>query len=152
MSSANALQLPTNGTAHSRTPLNLLREEAKTTPQHTESSVTELVLTQHSTDHDNLILPMIAHFSRTSERWITWITDAPVDIAQVKKYDVDTRKLRIIRTNNTADARWMAWEALNNGTSHTVIAALGHINKDELHHLKNASHQGGSHGLFISYR
>lgn len=154
MSSAAALQI-SSSTAF--TNQNTGSDAApQATAQHAapqkDSSITELVFTRHSPDDNQLLLPMLAHFSRMTNRWITWIVSSPVDGRELAEYGVDTGKLRIIYSRNTADTRWMTWEALNNGTSHTVIATPGHINSNELTFLKQASRNGGSHGLLIHYR
>lgn len=141
MSSASALQITqTNAAA----PLSAQLIQ--------ESSVTELVFTRHSPGDNQMLLPMLAHFSRNSDRWITWIVSSPVNARELVDYGVDTEKLRIIYSHSAADSRWIAWEALNNGTSHTVIATPGHLNNDELGFFKQASENGSSHGLFIHYR
>ncbi|WP_439134166.1 cell division inhibitor SulA [Pseudomaricurvus sp.] len=116
------------------------------------SSITELVLTQHSPDAQMLLLPMLAHLSRNAERWITWITDAPVNRDELASYGVDTDKVRIIRSQSDESTRWILWEALNTGTSHTVIATLNELNENSFHHLETAAQAGESRALLIRYR
>ncbi|MAZ89768.1 MAG: hypothetical protein CL693_19200 [Cellvibrionaceae bacterium] len=121
-------------------------------PQKASSDITELVLTKHSPDAKQLLLPMLAHLSQDSERWITWICDHKVDRNKLADYGVDTDKIRIIYSNQPEDTHWILWEALNAGTSHTVIAAPGDLNDEAMRHFENAAQLGNSRGLFIRYR
>ena len=116
------------------------------------SDITELVLTQHSPDAELLLLPMLAHLSRDAERWITWICDRKIDRKNLANYGVDTDKLRIIYSDNLEDTHWILWEALNAGTSHTVIATPGQLSDDAMSHFESAASGGDSRGLFIRYR
>lgn len=116
------------------------------------SGITELVLTQHSPDAQMLLLPMLAHLSRNAERWITWIADAPVDREVLASYGVETGKVRIIRSNCEESTRWILWEALNTGTSHTVIASLDELSESVFSHLESAAQAGKSRALLIRYR
>ncbi len=116
------------------------------------SDITELVLTQHSPDAELLLLPMLAYLSRDTERWVTWICDKKVDRQNLANYGVDTDKLRIVYSDQLNNTHWVLWEALNAGTSHTVIAAPGSLTDEEMHHFESAAQSGGSRGLFIRYR
>lgn len=116
------------------------------------SGITELVLTQHSPDAHMLLLPMLAHLSRNAERWITWIADSPIDRLELASYGVDTDKIRIIRSNSDESTRWILWEALNTGTSHTVIATLDELSESGFDHLESAAQAGESRALLIRYR
>lgn len=116
------------------------------------SSLTELVLTQHSPDANLLLLPMLAHLSKDCNRWITWISDTRIDRQLLEQFGVDTKKIRLIHSDCTESTRWILWEALNGGTSHTVIATPGIISESELAHLETAAQAGKSRGLLIHYR
>ncbi len=116
------------------------------------SSMTELVLTKHSPDAERLLLPMLAHLSRDTQRWVTWIYDTPVDRKLLNTYGVDTGKIRFIHTDSDECTRWLLWEALSTGTSHTVIATLNELNEEHLILLEKAANEGSSHGLLIRYR
>ncbi|GAB3110775.1 hypothetical protein G8770_21145 [Aestuariicella hydrocarbonica] len=118
----------------------------------TPSGITELVLTQHSPDTQMLLLPMLAYLSSNNDRWITWISDAPVDRNVLAAYGVDTHKIRVIRESSEESTRWILWEALSAGTSHTVIATLSDASEETVSHLESAAQEGNSHGLLIRYR
>ncbi|NHN35968.1 hypothetical protein G8764_01510 [Pseudomaricurvus alcaniphilus] len=116
------------------------------------SSITELVFTRHSSDKNLLLLPMIAHLSRIADRWISWITTTAIDAQQLQEFGVDTTKIRVIHANSEDDQRWILWEALHNGTSHTVVAFPDTFSKDDMAHFEHAARQGCSSGLIIRYR
>lgn len=116
------------------------------------SGITELVLTQHSPDAQLLLLPMLAHLSRNNERWITWITPAAINREILAAYGVETHKIRIIRSADDEATRWILWEALNTGTSHTVIATPGELNDSGFTYLEEAAQNGNSRALLIRYR
>ncbi len=116
------------------------------------SSITELVFTRHSSDKNLLLLPMIAHLSHIADRWISWITTTAIDAQQLQEFGVDTTKIRVIHANSEDDQRWILWEALHNGTSHTVVAFPDTFSKDDMAHFEHAARQGCSSGLIIRYR
>lgn len=125
------------------------------TPQHHEddhSGVTELVLTKHSPDQLMLLLPMIAHLSQQADRWITWVTPGPIERAQLEQYGVDTTKLRMIHGQSQESANWILWDALNNGTSHTVIGEITKLSEQSFKHLENAALNGNAKALLVRYR
>lgn len=128
-------------------PQALSRQQQKQT-----SDITELVLTKHSPDAELLLLPMLAHLSRDTERWITWICDHKVDRQHLANYGVDMDKIRIIYSDQLNNIQWVLWEALNAGTSHTVIATPGLLSDDDMRHFEKAAKSGSSRGLFIRYR
>lgn len=118
----------------------------------TNSGITELVLTEHSPDAQLLLLPMLAHLSRNHERWVTWISPTAIDRTTLDAYGVDMNRLRIIRCEDEESTRWILWEALNTGTSHTVIATPGELNDSGFAHLEEAAHASNSRALLIRYR
>ncbi len=120
--------------------------------QNHTSDITELVLTKHSPDAELLLLPMLAHLSRDAERWITWICDSKIDRQHLENYGVDMDKIRIIYSDQLNNTHWVLWEALNAGTSHTVIATPGLLGDDDMRHFEEAAQAGSSRGLFIRYR
>lgn len=123
------------------------------TPQVSPShAVTELILTRHSPDLALIVLPMIAHLTKTSNRWVTWIVNQRVNKELLQSYGIDTGKLRIVHTSVGEDCRWMIWEALSTGTSECVIAAPGNLSEQEMSHFECAAQQGNSHGLMINYK
>ncbi|MDQ2075580.1 cell division inhibitor SulA [Marinimicrobium sp. ABcell2] len=118
-----------------------------------KGGITELVLTQNAPDQTQLLLPMVAHLSRScQDRWLTWISPGPVDRGLLERYGVDTTRIRLIHINDQHDARWIVWEALAKGNSHTVIAAPGKLTKREMHLLEGAAQRGECQGLMLRMR
>ncbi|NIB41287.1 hypothetical protein HBA55_16920 [Pseudomaricurvus alkylphenolicus] len=126
-------------------------QTTKTAPRK-ESSITELVLTKHSPDEVMLLLPVIAHLSRISDRWITWVVDSKIDRKLLDSYGVQSEKIRLIYSSEEEDNRWLVWEALNAGTSHTVIANNDVRDEATMAYMEEAATNGNSRGLFLRYR
>lgn len=116
------------------------------------SGVTELVLTKHSPDQRMLLLPMIAHLSQQADRWITWVAPGPIERKLLESYGVDTNKLRIIHSQTEESTNWILWDALNNGTSHTVIGTVNKLNDQSIAHLEQAAQNGNAKALLVRYR
>ncbi|ACE85706.1 cell division inhibitor SulA [Cellvibrio japonicus] len=117
------------------------------------SGVTELVLANDSIEQLALILPMIAFLSNSQqERWVTWISPHPISRDLLETYGVNTRVLRFIHAQDGESARWIAWEALAAGTSHTVIASPGKLADKDLLQLEQAAYRGNSQGLLLRLR
>lgn len=129
-----------------------LGQQANPYLEQNSSGVTELVLTQHSPDAQMLLLPMLAHLSRNNERWITWITNTPINRSALTAYGVETHKIRLVRTADPEATQRLLHEALNTGTSHTVIASLGELNDSGLSSVESAAKTGNSRALLIRYR
>lgn len=125
--------------------------QTQTKPAH--SGVTELILADDSLDQLSLILPMIAFLSQSrSDRWISWICPHPIGRQILESYGVNTQRLRFIHGKDGENARWIAWEALAAGNSHTVIASPGKLSDKELLQLEQAAHQGQCQGLLLRLR
>lgn len=125
--------------------------QTQTKPTH--SGVTELILADDSLDQLSLILPMIAFLSQSrSDRWISWICPHPISRQLLESYGVNTQRLRFIHGKDGENARWIAWEALTAGNSHTVIASPGKLSDKELLQLEQAAHQGQCQGLLLRLR
>lgn len=122
-------------------------------PQAPAGGITELVLTHNAPEQTQLLLPMVAHLSRTSsDRWVTWISPGPVDRKLLEHYGVDPRAIRLIHAPEAKDNRWILWEALAKGNSHTVIASPGQLSDRELRQLEAAAHQGQCQALLLRVR
>lgn len=123
------------------------------TPQAPSGGVTELVLTHNAPEQTQLLLPMVAHLSRTQgDRWLTWISPGPVDRRLLESYGVDLRAIRVIHAPETQDNRWILWEALAKGNSHTVIATPGALTERELKQLEAAALKGHCQALLLRIR
>lgn len=115
-------------------------------------SLAELIMTQSDSDTSNLLLPMIAHASQSADRWITLIGLADITKKQLQSYGVDTSKIRLINCDSNADNGWIIWEALNAGTSHTVVAMSNELDRDGLEKLREIALEKGCHGLLVRER
>lgn len=119
----------------------------------TSGGLTELVLTGDYAQQMALIMPMIAYLSKQDDnRWITWITDHKVNRSLLQKFGVSINSLRFIYSNHPEDQRWIAWDALTLGNSHTVIASPGKLNKRDLSQLETAARRGGTQGILLRSR
>ncbi len=116
------------------------------------SGICELVLTERSPDMSLLLLPMLGYISRSASRWITWIGEGLPDRATLQQYGVDVKKLRVLTIKQAEDNRWILWEALQSGTSHTVIAVNQALTEHELSILEQAAQSSGSQALLIKSR
>lgn len=124
-----------------------------TPAQSTSSGLTELVLTGDNSQQMALIMPMIAYLSKQDdERWITWITAHKLDPKLLRTFGVNTNCLRIVHSQHPEDQRWIAWDALTLGNSHTVIASPGKLTKRDLTQLENAAKNGGAQGILLRSR
>lgn len=114
--------------------------------------ITELVLTQMAPEQHQLLLPMIAHLSKSHQRWLTWLTPGPIDRGLLENYQVDLRSIRLIHTPEPSDSRWILWEALAEGNSHTVIASPGRLTERDFKQLETAARKGACQGLLLRLR
>ena len=113
------------------------------------SGVSELFLTARSPELSVLLLPLLAHLSRDDSRWITWVGPSGANRGLLQEYGVDIRRVRFVATNSGEDQRWMLWEALHAGTSHTVIADGSSLSEDDMLHLEQAAAEGSCRALLI---
>jgi len=125
---------------------------ASAQPHTASGGITELVLTQRAPEQRQLLLPMIAHLSKSHRRWLTWLTPGPIDRGLLEAYHVDLRTIRLIHTPKQSDSRWILWEALAEGNSHTVIASPGRLNERDLKQLEVAAFKGACQGLLLRLR
>ena len=101
-----------------------------------------------------LLIPIIATFSqydvsRYNKRWLTWITDRVPCKEQLLANGVNVKALRLIYVNCNRDNRWLTWEALAQGNSHTVITELNQLTSDEIAAMEKAAIQGGTQGIIV---
>lgn len=96
---------------------------------------------------------MLAHLSHNNrDRWVTWIAPGPIDRQLLEHYGVNTGKLRLIHTANDQDSRWIIWQALAEGNSHTVIASPGLLSDKEIARFEEAAQAGNCQGLMLRLR
>ncbi|RYZ93817.1 MAG: hypothetical protein EOO68_21380 [Moraxellaceae bacterium] len=127
---------------------------ATQTAANTQSNIgiTEVVL-PGAEDSLALILPMLAHLSRTcADRWFTWIAPKGVHRDMLIDYGFDLTKLRLVHVKNAEEALWVCWDALVAGNSQTVVASPGRLSEKTVRALECAALRGNSQGLLIRYR
>lgn len=96
---------------------------------------------------------MLAHLSHGNlDRWLTWIAPGPIDRKLLEQYGVDARKLRLIHLPSDQDNRWIIWQALAEGNSHTVIASPGLLSDKEIARFEEAAQAGNCQGLMLRLR
>lgn len=96
------------------------------------------------------ILPMVASLThQTSERWVTWITHRQPIKAMLEAYGANLRRLRIVHVQPDSDSRWIAWQALAQHNSHTVIAEQEKWSEDDIKALEKAALATESKGVMI---
>lgn len=121
---------------------------------HSSGGLTELVMTDFGGQQRAIILSMATQLSHSpGGRWLTWITgDRQLARALRQCRDIAAEGLRLVYCENEADQLWMAWDALNLGNSHTVIASPGRLSDRALAELERAALQGNSQGILVRNR
>ncbi len=119
--------------------------------------MTEVIIPQGQ-NSSHIIFPLVASLSnqasndsniktKEQQRWITWITDRKPNSEQLASFGADTAALRVIHTKRNNDSRWIMWEALNTGNSHTVIADLENISASDIEQMESAAKNGNCMGI-----
>lgn len=133
--SANPMQAPTPRT---RRPL--------------DHGVTEIIMSQ-SEPPFALALPMLAHLSKSAnDRWFTWVTRTPIRKQFLAQQGFKLNNVRLVYAKDEEDAKWIFWEALNNGRSDVVVTSIDSLNANDLAALDAASQHGECRGLLLSTR
>jgi len=120
--------------------------------------LTELILSSNETQQTQLLLPMLAQLTRLcGDQWITFVAldgfcEQLLNAEELKALGAEHHKIRIVRAHTPADARWITWEALKLGNSHTVIASPGKLSAVEFRQLELAAQAGNSQGLLLRSR
>ncbi len=122
------------------------------------SKLTEVIIPQ-ANGSQNIIFPLVASMSQqekrlplqssSKQRWLTWITDRKPSQQQLAFFGANIDTLRIIHINKHRDNRWIIWDALNNGNSHTVISDVTRLDKEDISHLENAAINGDCSGILV---
>jgi len=96
---------------------------------------------------------MLSELSRQrKDRWLTWITKTPLPKPLLIDHGFDVTRIQNIRTRNAQETLWLFWEALNAGTSATVVTESEQLCDEAFNKLEAAAINGGSQGLLIRYR
>jgi len=118
------------------------------------AGITEIIVSPSpsiaSNEYLDMLLPMLAHLSRqSSHRWFTWITPLNIRKSLLRDYGFSLHNMQIIRVQEDQDARWMLWEALNNGTSEMVVAETEKLCETDIREMEKASVRGDCRGFFL---
>lgn len=118
-----------------------------------ELRLTEVIIPQ-SRNSGHIIFPLVASMTaqqsqEKQQHWVTWITDRKPSQQQLKQFGANTDVLRIIHTKKNDDNRWIIWDALNTGNSHTVIADVNSMNKSDIEQMEQAAANGNCSGILI---
>jgi cell division inhibitor SulA len=116
--------------------------------------MTEVIIPQ-AQNSNHILFPLVASLSKqeqnpsqlTGSRWVTWITDRKPNRQQLDSYGSNNTNIRIIHTRVQDDNRWIIWEALSKGNSHTVIADITSISTDDITQFESAARQGQCVGI-----
>jgi cell division inhibitor SulA len=120
-------------------------------PAASASRVTELVIP--GGDQQAILLPMVRYLSEQSQQqWLTLISHGIQEQRWLKAQGVNPQTLRVIQGGSQNDILWMTWEALTNGTSHTVVAELGAQPLDVMKELERAAEQGHCRLILVRNR
>jgi len=144
------------------------RLAVETRPQETLTSRVTEVIVPKTSNSDNIVLPLVASMTKqkvdavqkdgvnegmlqvkSEERWVTWITDRKPSYQQLKKFGASARALRIIHVEKNDDNRWIIWDALNTGNSHTVIADIHILSKEDVVLMETAAINGQCTGTLV---
>ena len=124
--------------------LNPIRDDTPNTRH-----IAEIIVPQFS-ERDTLLLPMISAFTQqSSERWTTWITSRQPSKALLKSMKVDLSCLRIVHMDSSTDSRWVIWQALAQGNSHTVIAEQATYSSSDISAMEDAAARGDCKGILV---
>ncbi|MFT5420920.1 MAG: cell division inhibitor SulA [Candidatus Endobugula sp.] len=112
--------------------------------------IAELIIPSF-TESNAIILPILASLSQQSgQQWTTWITHRTPSKAMLEQMGADLSRLRIVHIKKTSDARWVVWQALAQGNSHTVVAEQGHWRQDDIKDMELAADTGNCSGILVT--
>jgi cell division inhibitor SulA len=126
----------------------------KTNPQSTiRHRMTEVIIPDHHMSH-SVIFPLVASISQVQQKnpaqpWLTWITHHKPSIAMIQSFGASLDNLRIVHTQENSDNRWIIWEALQKGNSHTVIADSDFLSQEDITELEQAAKIGHCSGIIF---
>ncbi|MBX2808718.1 MAG: hypothetical protein KTR20_08820 [Cellvibrionaceae bacterium] len=111
--------------------------------------ITEVFIPQGQ-NSNSIIFPLVASLSgKNSNRWLSWITHRQPTKQDLLLLGANQKNLRIIHTKQDMDNRWLMWEALAQGSSHTVVCDLNKCHKSDISDMETAAAQGQSFGIII---
>lgn len=121
-------------------------KKAKATPRY----ISEVIVPNFAENHC-VISPMVAAMSQSdSACWTTWITHRMPSRAQLEILGANLSRLRIIHIKENTDARWIVWQALAQGNSHSVIAEQCVWDKADIKDMETAAKMGNTQGILVT--
>ena len=115
-----------------------------------ERGIAEVVIPQ-SIESSPIIVPIVASLSQQlSDGWTTWITSRKPNKSSLVSSGANLNKLRIVYVEKDDDVRWIFWQALTQGNSHTVISEQDHWSKKDIEELEEAAEKGMCKGIAIT--
>lgn len=123
------------------------------TSEKTGYGITEVNLSPFNHDEQAILLPMLAHLSHhQGDQWLTWISTHRPNKTLLQQYGFDLTRLRVIILKDSDNMRWVLWETLKNGNSHTVVANTPPMSKEEIKMLEQAASEGQTRALLVKNR
>lgn len=141
----NAAQQTTNNFALDSTPT------AIPVKPDTSNKITHIVMPYG--DQISMLVPMLAFLSQQDQdKWFTCVTPTAFNCNIFKEKNIECEQMRVVRAAHIDDRLWMAWDALANGNSGTVVLFIERITEAERKHLEDAASIGNTRGLIIEAR
>ncbi len=113
------------------------------TPQPARN-IAEVIIPEF-TESSSIILPIVASMTQQqASGWTTWVTPDMPSKTALESLGADLSRLRIVHVNNIDDARWIIWQALAQGNSHTVIAEQSVWNTQDVVDMEVAALKGNN--------
>ena len=141
------------------------QEKMNTTLNHYQTNtaqhrrITEIIIPQGQ-NSNTIVFSLVASLSKQpaekaitkkseTTRWVTWITGRKPNIQQMHNMGASANILRMVHTQKTNDYRWVLWEALRTGNSHTVIADMKCLSDSDLKDMEAAAAIGKCNGIIL---
>ena len=97
--------------------------------------------------YEKLLLSIIATLSKQDDhRWLTLLIDQRPSKKTLLEHNIAIDKMRVIYQRKNEDCRWLIWEALAQGNSHTVITNSCNICSQS---IEQAAQQGNTQCLIL---
>lgn len=112
--------------------------------------ISEVIVPNFTKNHC-VVSPIVAAMSQSaSSDWITWITHRMPSRTQLEILGAKLSRLRIIYIKENTDARWIVWQALAQGNSHSVIAEQSIWDKTDIKDMETAAKIGNTQGILVT--
>ncbi len=116
----------------------------------TNKQISELII-PHTQQSLPILSPIIASLSQQNKpQWTTWITCRMPNKYLLEKMGANLSCLRIIIADSDEDVRWLVWQALAQGNSHTVVAENTAWTHSDIKAMQEAAEQGLCEALLVT--